>query len=84
MRIHDLKIAPPYYAAVVSGDKTFEVRYNDRDYQVGDILNLNEYLAGNFTGRGITKQITYMLDDADYCKEGFIILALADIEEAHS
>ena len=82
MKIHNLKIAPQYYAAVVSGDKTFEVRYNDRDYQVGDILNLNEYLAGIFTGRGIVKKITYILDDADYCKEGFVVLALADVEEA--
>lgn len=42
-RTHDLKIWPEHFAAVVSGDKTFEVRVNDRDYQVGDVLHLQEY-----------------------------------------
>ena len=40
MKHHYLKILPEYYEAVKSGDKTFEVRKNDRDYQVNDVLHL--------------------------------------------
>lgn len=37
---HHLKTLPVYFDAVERGDKPFEVRFNDRDYQAGDILVL--------------------------------------------
>lgn len=43
MTHHDLKVAPEYMSALVSGDKTFEVRRNDRGFQRGDTLRLYEY-----------------------------------------
>ncbi len=39
-RRHDLKCWPEYFEAIERGDKTFEIRNNDRDYQVGDLLML--------------------------------------------
>ena len=36
MKIHELKIKEDYADAVLSGDKNFEIRYNDRAYQKGD------------------------------------------------
>ena len=41
--IHDLKIWPEHFDAVVSGRKRFEVRVNDRGYEVGDTLHLREW-----------------------------------------
>ena len=38
MTSHELKVVPPYFAALLDGRKTFEVRANDRAYQVGDTL----------------------------------------------
>lgn len=37
---HTLKTIEPYFSAVLSGEKTFEVRRNDRAYQRGDMLVL--------------------------------------------
>ena len=37
--VHRLEIEEPYADAVVSGDKNFEVRYDDRGYQRGDIID---------------------------------------------
>jgi hypothetical protein len=37
---HHLKIQIPYYHAVRSGKKNFEVRFNDRGYQSGDEIIL--------------------------------------------
>ena len=43
MKTHDLKIEKKYFNDVIAERKKFEVRKNDRDYQVNDILSLNEY-----------------------------------------
>ena len=43
MRTHSLKTLPPYWERVQTGEKTFEIRKNDRDFQVGDILELEYY-----------------------------------------
>jgi len=39
---HEHKILPEFFEAVILGFKTFEIRKNDRDYKVGDIVFLNE------------------------------------------
>ena len=43
---HELKIEVSYYDAVKSGDKNFEIRYNDRGYQKGDTVILNAWWKG--------------------------------------
>ena len=40
---HSLKTWPEYFKAVKSGDKTFEIRKDDRQFMVGDIIELLEY-----------------------------------------
>lgn len=60
-----IKIAPQYYNAVLSGIKTFEIREDDRNYKVGDIVCLNEWDGGDYTGRYMKKTITYILRDAE-------------------
>ena len=38
MRVHDLKILNDFADSVVAGDKTFEIRENDRGFQKGDFI----------------------------------------------
>jgi len=73
---HYLKILPKYYRAIEKGEKTFEVRKNDRDFKVYDILHLQEFAGGEYTGREITANVPYILNDPNYCKEGFVIMSL--------
>lgn len=72
--IHDLKILPEYFIEVVRGNKTFEVRKDDRPFNVGDELMLYEVNCGRYTGRNIKVIITYILRNPNYCKEGYCIL----------
>ena len=41
---HELKTWPESFGAIFYGYKRFEVRKNDRDYKVGDVLILKEYI----------------------------------------
>jgi ASC-1-like (ASCH) protein len=41
--IHKLKIDPQYLDNLISGRKKVEIRVNDRDYQLGDILEFIDY-----------------------------------------
>ena len=73
---HKLKIKSEYFSAVINKTKTAEVRYNDRNYQVGDILILNEIDSlGNFTGNKCSVIVTHVLDDNQYLQTGFVMLS---------
>ena len=75
-RVHKLKIKSEYFSAVINKTKTAEVRYNDRNYQVGDILILNEIDSlGNFTGNNCSVIVTHVLDDNQYLQTGYVMLS---------
>ena len=76
--VHALKILSRYFDAVISGEKTFEVRKNDRPYQVGDLLALNEWDEENrrYTRNSCLVYIDYILDSADCCKDGYVVLSI--------
>ena len=63
---HDLKILPEYFLPVLTGKKTFEIRYNDRNFHTGDLVRLREWSNGEYTGNYVVKQITYILRDELY------------------
>lgn len=75
--LHQLKILPQYFEAVLSGNKTFEIRKNDRNFQVGDQIELNEYTAENgYTGKSTKCDISYVMTDTEFVKEGFAVLGI--------
>ncbi len=60
---HFLKIKRQYFNSVLSNEKTFEIRKNDRAYNVGDKLILNEIDENEFqTGRQLIVKITYLIN----------------------
>lgn len=80
--IHELKILPNYFEEVICGAKSFEVRKNDRNFKVGDMLALNEYDAEKkeHTGNSCLVYVDYILKDENYCKNGFVIMAIKPCE----
>ena len=63
MTKHKLKIWESNYKDILDEIKHFEVRKNDRDYQVGDILELNKYRPTDNHNFNIflTARVTYMI-----------------------
>lgn len=66
---HNLKIWPQNFCRVKDGSKTFEVRKNDRGFQCGDLVCLNEFdpdlFEPRFTGKSITFLIGFVLPVVD-------------------
>lgn len=76
---HKLKILSRYYEAIRQGKKTFEVRKDDRPFQEGDTLLLEECVTPNgcgYTGREMKVDVTYILRDSEYVKDGYCIMGI--------
>lgn len=85
--VHKLKIDHDAFEALNSSIKRFELRYNDRNYQVGDILQLQEtvYTAAEMKagkplefvpGKECIFTIRYILRGPCYgLEEGWVILS---------
>lgn len=82
--IHDLKCWEEFYELIESGAKTFEIRDNDRNFQVGDVLHLREYLKWDmaYTGRSLDVEVTYILsDDFIGLREGYVAMQIRMMNE---
>jgi len=77
---HVLKTWPEYFEAVYFGDKTFEVRFDDRDYKVGDTLVLREWdpKTKEYSGRHLEVRVTYLMkgDEFDFLKSGVVVMGI--------
>ena len=78
MQVHELKCSPGFFWPLASKEKTFEVRNNDRDFQIGDLLIIREWNKEeeDFTNRLCVRQITYILDHPLFVIKGMVILGL--------
>lgn len=74
--IHAVKTDSMYFKATAEGIKSFEIRKNDRPYQPGDYIALNEWKDGKYTGRCTMHRIVYVLSDEEYCKKGYVVLGI--------
>jgi hypothetical protein len=83
---HELKTDKGPFQAVWDGRKLYEIRFNDRDFALGDELMLRETVhTGDemsegkpiqYTGRRIRCIVTHYLDDMYGVKDGWCILSV--------
>lgn len=74
--VHKLKTWPVYFYAVTAGTKTFEIRKNDRDFRVGDVLILQCYdpKAQTYNGQEVVRCVSCITDFEQ--KPGNVVLGL--------
>lgn len=76
---HKLKIDTEYFEAVLNEKKNFEIRFNDRNFQIEDIVILQEITENReYTGREITAIISYITDFEQ--KEGFVVFSFKKLK----
>lgn len=79
MKLHEIKIDAQFVDAKTEGLKYFEIRKNDRDYQVGDLVHYTvvnaDYSTTDVLGVSLLEhkvfQIEYITDYAQ--KDGYIV-----------
>ena len=66
-KVHYIKCWPEFYKPVRKGEKTFELRKNDRGYEKGDVLVIQEWDQGGngYTGNECVRVVSSIV------KEGF-------------
>lgn len=74
--IHELKIYTEFFNDVLSGRKTFEIRKNDRPFQVGDLLALNEFDGQYYTGNSCLVFVDYIMNNPDYIKKDMVVMSI--------
>lgn len=89
MTTHRLKVFAKYADAIMSGAKTFEIRKNDRGYEVGDKIVFdvvtNEGYAVGAAARhplnGSTYRIDYILDGFEGLAQKYVAFAISKENE---
>lgn len=68
MRVHELKCWQAEFDALRAGTKKHEVRLDDRDFAVGDVLHLREWdpARAQHTGRALHLRVTYVSPGGDW------------------
>ncbi len=88
MNTHTVKSWIEFFEPISRGEKVHELRFDDRNYQVGDVLSLQEYdpHASKYTGRTLKVQITYLTSAERPCamsnaglNKGFVILSIRKV-----
>lgn len=77
--IHELKTEAIYFDAIVDKRKTFELRRNDRNFQIGHILHLRKLTSDcqYYTGEECLVKVTYMLSGGKFgLEEGYCIMGI--------
>lgn len=83
---HVLKTWPEYFEKILDGTKTFELREDDRGFDVGHELVLVEYspVADMLTGRKVIRRVTYIMRGPSFGLDaGWCVMALAAPNMAH-
>ena len=83
---HTIKTWSEHFQATKSYAKNFEVIKDQANLRVGDLLILKEQDGdtGELTGDELRKEVTYILRDSQFCKEGMALVGIKDLEVGKS
>ncbi len=80
MSDHELKTCREPFQAVFDGEKSFEIRVNDRGFKTGDAVILREWgEEGGYSGRIIKAKIGYLIQGQYGLPSGLCVFELKAI-----
>lgn len=83
-KLHRIKLREEFADAVLSGDKCFEVRENDRGYQKGDLVQFRLVRSDGLYNNthelnGVQFEITYVLSGWGI-KDNYVVFGIRRID----
>lgn len=86
---HVLKCESPHFEEIAMGNRTFEIRKNDRGFRVGDWICLRWWMTKDgeeprFGDLSINAQVSSILQDYDGLEWGFCIMSLSRVSVVQS
>lgn len=82
---HQLKVAPEYFTEIYTGRKTFEYRFDNRHFAIGDIVRLHNFDpdADSYLNGHIDVKITYILQSyREFIPKGWVIFSFEVIDKS--
>jgi hypothetical protein len=78
MELHELRTWPGYFEGLVTGKKTWEIRRDDRHFEVGDLLYLSEYdpEKNEYTGRMELRKVTMISKNLPWVQDGYVVMSI--------
>lgn len=81
MKLHYLKIKAEYANAKLKGDKPFEIRLNDRDFHVGDIIKYT-CIDSPIVDEKIREKLYYITYITDFGqKDGYVVFGDREVKK---
>jgi hypothetical protein len=82
--IHQLKSWPEFFEAILDGRKKFDLRFDDRGYAQGDILQLREWNPDveRYTGREYSVLVNYVYSSDQALMPGYVCLGILPLSES--
>jgi len=77
MKLHELKTDSDYFNDTFLRLKQFEIRMNDRDFKIGDLLllrKLNSKMECYQPDQAILVKVKYIFQDCNYLGDGYCVL----------
>lgn len=83
---HCLKTQPHMYRQLANGERIFDVRHNDRQFQEGDTVTLQEFHPdprvgddtdnppGYYTGQSIHRRVNRIFTDVPGLQPGYVAM----------
>lgn len=81
--LHKLKIKEDYANSICCGDKTFEVRYNDRNFQKGDYVEFNVVSRDGVPMPHSIDKIPFVITNVHSglgMADGYVVLAIKRVD----
>lgn len=89
--VHEVKAWPQQFKQIKDNERTFDPRKNDRNFQTGDVMIVNEFEpdsgsdfdhpTGRFTGDKTRRRINRVFENLPGLRPGYVVLALDNFIE---
>jgi predicted RNA-binding protein with PUA-like domain len=80
-RVVELKTWKEFFKPIEDGVKSWEIRNNDRNFQVGDMLILWEYdkETQKYTGRFLIRRVTLVAENLPWLQSGYVCMSIIPV-----